>query len=213
MASSFWTDSIKISKIKENFDHTKLYQLPKEKSDLLIPLISPSFNLSNNTPSNLSLNKISKINNNSSLKFENIYNNSALKYFNQNIDDNNQANNEQKKENKFLEKKRKIHFNVMHYENKPLFITNKNEGNFILNTNTINDNKTKINLENSNSSESNFLNKDAGKNNLLGKTFPKKEMPKLFNTINYNLFENSMNKNKIQEDGLMKNTLNLLKLM
>ena len=91
----------------------------------------------------------------------------------------------------FLHKKKNIHFKIeKNCEKKPLFIINRTENlSFNIYNITLN-NKTSININNLNNQENILSNKITGEFNKLEKTFPIKEKPKLFYTVDYNLFEN-----------------------
>ena len=193
MISSSLEETIKANKIIENSVQTIVYQCPKDQNYFNKELNSWVADLSSKT--NLRLNSFTYSNNLSSSK---VKNNSSFNCFNQYIKTVNKTINVHKKGNLFLGKKMKIYFNVIkNCKKKPLFITNKNMGNSTFNINNINqNNKSILNNENSNSSESTFSDKSAEQIKQLEKELHKKENPKLFYTINYNLFENDKEENK-----------------
>ena len=181
MISPLSTGIIKSNKILENSSLQKiLFQYPKEKIDLFnhlnfsVPYIQ--------TKTNSSSISFSSSNNNSSIKVKNNYS-----FNNKYIKTDNKTVNEQKKGNLFLGKKSKIFFNVnKNCKKKQFFITNKIEEKLI---NIPQDNKTILNIEDSNLPGNASPDKSAELIRQLEKALPQKEKPKLFNIINYNLFE------------------------
>ncbi len=184
MTSSSSSKTIKSNKISENSLYSKLNHYPKVQSDFNMPFNSYIPNLS--PKSNLCLNSFTHLNNSSSTK---VINNPSSNCIYQNIKTVNITINKQKKGNTFLGKKTKIHFKVQkNCKKKRFFITNKNMRNSTFNINNISqNNKTIINIENSNTHGSTFSDKSAEKSE---KIFLLKEKPKLFYTVDYNLFEN-----------------------
>ena len=205
MKSSLSSGIIKSNKILENsLLQMVLYQYPKEKNELINPLNSCDsykpikMNLSSNNSTSSNDNSSAKVKINSSF-------NSINQYFNRD----NKAVNEQKNGNLFLGKKTKIFFNVnKNNKKKQFFITNKIKENSESNINNISpDNKAILNIENSNGPENTFSDKSAGQIIQLEKTLPIKEKPKLFHTINYNLFETSKEERK--KEGKWSNEENI----
>jgi len=193
MISDLSTDTLKTNINFENPKESQLFQTSKGKSEF-------NKSLNHSTPSilitkdNLNLNSFSYLNNNSSDNTKNEY---SPICFNQ-MNKSNNVINEQEKEKMFLRKKRNIRFNIeKNSEKKPLFIINKNAENLSFNIKniTLNDTST-LNISNLNSPENLLSNKKEFEIKQLVKIFSKKEKPILFNTINYNLFAKSMNKNE-----------------
>jgi len=194
MKSSLSSGIIKSNKILENsLLQMTLYQYPKKKNELINPLNSCDsykpikMNLSSNNSTSSNDNSSAKVKINSSF-------NSINQYFNRD----NKAVYEQKTGNLFLGKKTKIFFNVnKNDKKKQFFITSKIKENSESNINNISqDNKAILNIVNSNNPENTFSDKSAGQIIQLEKTLPIKEKPKLFHTINYNLFETSKEERK-----------------
>ena len=190
MIPSSSAETIKSNKILENSLLTVFYHCPKDQSDFKTPFNFYVPNLSPKT--NLSLNSSIYSNNSSSIKAKN---NSSFNCINQYIKTVNKTINEQKEGKTFLGKKTKIYFNVQkNCKKKPFFITNKNMGNSTFDINIISqNNKSILKIENSNSRESTFLDKSGVQ---LEKELHKKEKPKLFYTVDYNLFENPEEESK-----------------
>ena len=124
-------------------------------------------------------------------------------------------NNTKNNQKTFLGKKKKIHFDVLkNCEKKRIFETRifygKNEQHSIddSNSNNLVKDKNVLNRQNSESSESTFSIKETEKNEFPEKR-PQKTVKKLFNIIDYNLFDDLEKGHKMKEDGLRKNTLNL----
>ena len=169
---------ITIPALKESF------QSSKKDNDFIIPS-SPSHPSLTGTQNNSSLNTASPTSTNSSVDSCNSSSNDfSLNEANKSIFiiNRNFQNNEQKNDNIFLGNKRKIQFNVKKIDKKSPFLitTNKNSSN-----------TQKVN----NTTESNLLSKETEKKELLEKPLPKKIKPHLFNTFNYNHFENLIKKN------------------
>ena len=169
---------ITIPALKESF------QSSKKDNDFIIPS-SPSHPSLTGTQNNSSLNTASPTSTNSSVDSCNSSSNDfSLNEANKSIFiiNRNFQNNEQKNDNIFLGNKRKIQFNVKKIDKKSPFLitTNKNSSN-----------TQKVN----NTTESNLLSKKTKKKGLLEKPLPKKIKPHLFNTFNYNHFENLIKKN------------------
>ena len=169
---------ITIPALKESF------QSSKKDNDFIIPS-SPSHPSLTGTQNNSSLNTASPTSTNSSVDSCNSSSNDfSLNEANKSIFiiNRNFLNNEQKNDNIFLGNKRKIQFNVKKIDKKSPFLitTNKNSSN-----------TQKVN----NTTESNLLSKETEKKELLEKPLPKKIKPHLFNTFNYNHFENLIKKN------------------
>ena len=190
MIPSSSAETIKSNKILENSLHTVFYHCPKDQSDFKTPFNFYASNLSSKT--NLSLNSSIYSNNSSSIKAKN---NSSFNCINQYIKTVNKTINEQKEGKTFLGKKTKIYFNVQkNCKKKPFFITDKSMGNSTFDINSISqNNKSILKIENSNSRESTFLYKSGVQ---LEKELHKKEKPKLFYTVDYNLFENPEEESK-----------------
>ena len=112
MISSSSTDTTKSRKIQENSKNIESFQCSKKKNDLIISLNSSAFNIINNSRTNLSLNTISNLKNNSSVESRNISNNSYFICVNHKIIKSNENSNNQKTEKAFLRKKTKNYFNV-----------------------------------------------------------------------------------------------------
>jgi len=195
MISSSSAETIKSNKILENSLLTVFYHYPKDQSDFKTPFNFYVPNLSSKT--NLSLNSSIYSNNSSSIKAKN---NSSFNCINQYIKAVNKTINEQKEGKTFLGKKTKIYFNVQkNCKKKPFFITNKNMGNSTFDINNISqNNKSILKIENSNSRESTFLDKSDEQIKQSEKEILKKEKPKLFYTVDYNLFENPEEESKIE---------------
>jgi len=190
------------------------FQSSKKDNNFIVSSCPNSPRLSD-TQSNLSLNTSSPTSTNPSVESFNSFNDSSLNETNKSIiiikknfnycDLNENKNNErnknddQKNKNIFLGNKRKIQFNVKKIDKKsPIFITsNENSkfdlSNFALNNSNIN--KNSLNFPNVDTTESTLLSKETEKKELLEKPLPKKVKPHLFNTINYDFFENLINKN------------------
>ena len=169
---------ITIPALKESF------QSSKKDNDFIIPS-SPSHPSLTGTQNNSSLNTASPTSTNSSVdSYNSSSNDFSLNEANKSIFiiNRNFQNNEQKNDNIFLGNKRKIQFNVKKIDKKSPFLitTNKNSSN-----------TQKVN----NTTESNLLSKETEKKELLEKPLPKKIKPHLFNTFNYNHFENLIKKN------------------
>ena len=169
---------ITIPALKESF------QSSKKDNDFIIPS-SPSYPSLTGTQNNSSLNTASPTSTNSSVdSYNSSSNDFSLNEANKSIFiiNRNFQNNEQKNDNIFLGNKRKIQFNVKKIDKKSPFLitTNKNSSN-----------TQKVN----NTTESNLLSKKTKKKELLEKPLPKKIKPHLFNTFNYNSFENLIKKN------------------
>ena len=190
MIPSSSAETIKSNKILENSLLTVFYHCPKDQSDFKTPFNFYASNLSSKT--NLSLNSSIYSNNSSSIKAKN---NSSFNCINQYIKTVNKTINEQKEGKTFLGKKTKIFFEVQkNCKKKPFFITNKNMGNSTFDINNISqNNKSILKIENSNSRESTFLDKSVVQ---LEKELHKKEKPKLFCIVDYNLFENPEEESK-----------------
>ena len=190
MIPSSSAETIKSNKILENSLLTVFYHCPKDQSDFKTPFNFYVPNLSPKT--NLSLNSSIYSNNSSSIKAKN---NSSFNCINQYIKTVNKTINEQKEGKTFLGKKTKIYFNVQkNCKKKPFFITDKSMGNSTFDINNISqNNKSILKIENSNSRESTFLDKSVVQ---LEKELHKKEKPKLFYTVDYNLFENPEEESK-----------------
>ena len=190
MIPSSSAETIKSNKILENSLLTVFYHCPKDQSDFKTPFNLYVPNLSPKT--NLSLNSSIYLNNSSSIKAKN---NSSFNCINQYIKTVNKTINEQKEGKTFLGKKTKIYFNVQkNCKKKPFFITDKSMGNSTFDINSISqNNKSILKIENSNSRESTFLYKSGVQ---LEKELHKKEKPKLFYTVDYNLFENPEEESK-----------------
>ena len=169
---------ITIPALKESF------QSSKKDNDFIIPS-SPSHPSLTGTQNNSSLNTASPTSTNSSVdSYNSSSNDFSLNEANKSIFiiNRNFQNNEQKNDNIFLGNKRKIQFNVKKIDKKSPFLitTNKNSSN-----------TQKVN----NTTKSNLLSKETEKKELLEKPLPKKIKPHLFNTFNYNHFENLIKKN------------------
>ena len=190
MIPSSSAETIKSNKILENSLLTVFYHCPKDQSDFKTPFNFYVPNLSPKT--NLSLNSSIYSNNSSSIKAKN---NSSFNCINQYIKTVNKTINEQKEGKTFLGKKTKIYFNVQkNCKKKPFFITDKSMGNSTFDINNISqNNKSILKIENSNSRKSIFLDKSGVQ---LEKELHKKEKPKLFYTVDYNLFENPEEESK-----------------
>ena len=190
MIPSSSAETIKSNKILENSLLTVFYHCPKDQSDFKTPFNFYVPNLSPKT--NLSLNSSIYSNNSSSIKAKN---NSSFNCINQYIKTVNKTINEQKEGKTFLGKKTKIYFNVQkNCKKKPFFITDKSMGNSTFDINNISqNNKSILKIENSNNRESTFLDKSVVQ---LEKELHKKEKPKLFYTVDYNLFENPEEESK-----------------
>ena len=192
MIPSSSAETIKSNKILENSLLTVFYHCPIYQSDFKTPFNFYVPNLSPKT--NLSLNSSIYSNNSSSIKAKN---NSSFNCINQYIKTVNKTINEQKEGKTFLGKKTKIYFNVQkNCKKKPFFITDKSFGNSTFDINNISqNNKSILKIENSNNRESTFLDKSVVQ---LEKELHKKEKPKLFYTVDYNLFENPEEESKIE---------------
>ena len=193
MISDLSTDTLKASINFENPKESQLFQTSKGKSEF-------NKSLNHSTPSilitkdNLNLNSFSYLNNNSSDNTKNEY---SPICFNQ-MNKSNNVINDQEKEKMFLRNKRDIHFDVeKSSEKKQLFIINKNAENMSFSIKNIapNDEST-LSISNLNSPKNISPNKKEVEIKQLVKLIHKKEKPILFNTINYNLFAKSMNKNE-----------------
>ena len=193
MISTLSTDTLKTSINFENPKESQLFQTSKGKSEF-------NKSLNHSTPSvlitkdNLNLNSFSHFNNNSSDNTKNEY---SPICFNQ-MNKSNNVINDQEKEKMFLRNKRNIYFNVeKNSEKKPLFIINKNAENMSFSIKNIapNDEST-LSISNLNSPKNISPNKKEVEIKQLVKLIHKKEKSILFNTINYNLFAKSMNKNE-----------------
>ena len=171
------------------------FQSSKKDNNFIVSSCPNSPRLSD-TQSNLSLNTSSPTSTNSSLKSFNSSNDSSLNETKKSIIiiNKNFKNNDQKNKNIFLGNKRKIQFNVKKIDKKsPIFITSNENSKFDLSNfalNNSNMNKNSLNIPNVDTTESTLLSKETEK-----KQLPKKVKPHLFNTINYDFFENLINKN------------------
>ena len=185
------------------------FQSSKKDNNFIVSSCPNSPRLSD-TQSNLSLNTSSPTSTNPSVESFNSFNDSSLNETNKSIiiikknfnycdlneNKNNERNknNDQKNKNIFLGNKRKIQFNVKKIDKKsPIFITSNENSKFDLSNfalNNSNMNKNSLNIPNVDTTESTLLSKETEK-----KPLPKKVKPHLFNTINYDFFENLINKN------------------
>ena len=180
------------------------FQSSKKDNNFIVSSCPNSPRLSD-TQSNLSLNTSSPTSTNPSVESFNSFNDSSLNETNKSIiiikknfnycdlneNKNNERNknNDQKNKNIFLGNKRKIQFNVKKIDKKsPIFITSNENSKFDLSNfalNNSNMNKNSLNIPNVDTTESTLLSKETEK-----KPLPKKVKPHLFNTINYDFFEN-----------------------
>ena len=195
MKSFLQADLIKKNVMIKNPELKEEFQSSKKDNNFIVSSCPNSPRLSD-TQSNLSLNTSSPTSTNSSLKSFNSSNDSSLNETKKSIIiiNKNFKNNDQKNKNIFLGNKRKIQFNVKKIDKKsPIFITSNENSKFDLSNfalNNSNMNKNSLNIPNVDTTESTLLSKETEK-----KPLPKKVKPHLFNTINYDFFENLINKN------------------
>ena len=210
MKSFLQAGLIKKNVMITNTELKEEFQSSKKDNNFIVSSCPNSPRLSD-TQSNLSLNTSSPTSTNSSLKSFNSSNDSSLNetkksiiiinknfnYYcdlNENKNNERNKNNDQKNKNIFLGNKRKIQFNVKKIDKKsPIFITSSENSKFDLSNfalNNSNMNKNSLNIPNVDTTESTLLSKETEK-----KPLPKKVKPHLFNTINYDFFENLINKN------------------
>ena len=160
-----------------------------EKTTSISHFYSPSDN-----QSNFSLNSYSDSIDNSFNESNHIHNNLYYNDTDENSYTSSKKNNTKNSQKKFLGKKTKIHFDVLkNCEKKRIFETRifygKNEHNIDdSNSNNLVKDKNILNRQNSESSESTFSIKETEKNESSAK-LPQKTVKKLFNIIDYNLFD------------------------
>ena len=209
MKSFLQAGLIKKNVMITNTELKEEFQSSKKDNNFIVSSCPNSPRLSD-TQSNLSLNTSSPTITNPSVESFNSFNDSSLNETNKSIiiikknfnycdlneNKNNERNknNDQKNKNIFLGNKRKIQFNVKKIDKKsPIFITSNENSKFDLSNfalNNSNMNKNSLNIPNVDTTESTLLSKETEK-----KPLPKKVKPHLFNTINYDFFENLINKN------------------
>ena len=169
----------------KNTEPKKFFTNSKNDNKSPMPSISyPSILSDEQSNSNLNTCYGSNVNSFNELKYT--YNNSS--------NEKNNKQNEENVENSFLGKKTKIHFNVLkNCEKKRIFETTiyyrKNEHNINnITSNNLSKDENQLNSQNSQSLESTLSIKEEEKNETLEKRL-QKPAKKLFNIIDYNLFE------------------------